>query len=219
MDKLAGLGGHELELEPVEAELEPALERPRGPLLYERQAVVVGGCAPELQPRAVEDEARKDPLLDVERMSPAAPRPPRRPGQRELLGCDLVSRRRPFRLVAEEEAEGEEALVCVSGEIELDVERAAGRHEQAWQPAVLPRSAVDLELPLALVAVERGEVVAVADPEAPAAACLGLDRLREELQLVQRGMRRSVGPDDSVRAEVPVVRRLAEVAAVGPVLA
>ena len=59
----------------------------------------------------------------------------------------------------------------------------------------------------------------VADAEAAAAERLDADRLREELQLVQRGVRGAVGPDDPVGAEVRVVRRVAEVAAVGPVLA
>ena len=61
--------------------------------------------------------------------------------------------------------------------------------------------------------------MAVVDAEAPAAARLDVHRLREELQLVQRRMRRAVGPDDPVGAEVRVVRRVAEVAAVRPVLA
>ena len=62
-------------------------------------------------------------------------------------------------------------------------------------------------------------MVAVADAEPPAAERVDAHRLREELQLVQRGMGRAVGPDDAVGAEVRVVRHLAEVAAVGPVLA
>jgi hypothetical protein len=79
--------------------------------------------------------------------------------------------------------------------------------------------AVDRHLPLAAIGVEAGEVVAVRNPE-PAAAERGhADRLREELEFVQRGMRRAVGPDDAVGAEVRVVRHLAEVAAVGPVVA
>src|SRR5205085_2897498 len=85
--------------------------------------------------------------------------------------------------------------------------------------AGLHHRAALLQLPFTAVAVERSEVVTVADAEATAAARLDLDGLRQELQLVQRGMGCAVRPDDPVGTEVPVVRRLAEVAAVGPVLA
>src|SRR5205807_1796874 len=65
---------------------------------------------------------------------------------------------------------------------------------------------------------ETREAVAVADPEAaaPRAHRLDADRLSEVLELVERGMRRPVGPDDPVGAEVRVVRLVAEVAAVRP---
>ena len=140
--------------------------------------------------------------------------------QAELLPGHFVPGRRPLGRLAQEEAEREHPLAgaAARGQPERDIQRLARRDAQRGQVPAGPPLAVDGQLPLAAVAVEAREEVPVADAEASAAQRLDAYGLREELQLVQGGVGGAVGPDDPVGAEVRVVRRLAEVAAVGPVL-
>ena len=141
-------------------------------------------------------------------------------GRLELLPGDLVPRRRPLGRLAQEEPERDRPLALAApGQPGRDVERLAGPDAQRGQVAARSPLAVDGQLPLAAVAVEAGEEVPVVDAEAAASERLDADRLREELELVQRGVGGAVGPDDPVGAEVRVVPNLAEVAAVRPVLA
>src|SRR5437868_6718534 len=67
-------------LEPVEAELEPAVQDARAPLRQQPQPVVVGGSAPELEAWPLENETsqleQRARLLVDRRRSHAAP--PRR---------------------------------------------------------------------------------------------------------------------------------------------
>jgi hypothetical protein len=129
-----------------------------------------------------------------------------------------VPGRRPLVRSPEEEAKGDESLAVAGWKLQRDVERLAGCHAQRGQATTLAPLAVDGQLPLGAIAVERCEVMAVVNPEVAAPARLDVDRLCEELQLVQGRMRRAVGPDDPVCTEVRIVRRVIEVAAVRPVL-
>ena len=144
----------------------------------------------------------------------AAAVPERRSAARRSLDLalpprDLVARRRPLGRLAQEEAERD---VLVPGHVERDVLALPRRRVQRRQVASLPLTAQVRQV---------DEVVAVVDPEPPGARVerLHADGRRQVLELVHRRVRRAVGPHEAVGAEVRVVRRLAEVAAVRPVLA
>ena len=187
--------------------LQPAGERPRALVRHQRQPVVVGRRAPQRQARAVDDERQlrrraRGPRGAVRRGVPGGL-------DLALAPRDLVARRRPLGRLAQEEAERD---VLVPGDVEHDVLALSRRRVQRWQLAPLP---------LAPQVRQVGEVVAIVDPEATRG---GVERLhahgrRQVLQLVHRRVRRAVRPHEAVGAEVRVVARLAEVAAVGPVLA
>src|SRR5262249_40318967 len=116
----------------------------------------------------------------------------------------------------QEESEGDEPLSGRGAlELELDLEAVAQRRQSAAADD-LP---IHRQLPLAAQVPEPREVAPVVDPEARAAGCLDVHRPRQELQLVQRRVRRPVGPDEAADAEVGAVRDVAEVAAVCPVVA
>ena len=119
---------------------------------------------------------------------------------------------------AEEEAEGDEPLPCARREVELQLERRSRVDAETREVPALHGHAVVAELPRPAQPVEADEVVAVADEEPLVVDGLDANGLREELQLGERGVGGPVGPDDAVGAEVGVVRLLAEVAAVGPVV-
>ena len=124
----------------------------------------------------------------------------------------------PLSGAAEEEAEGKEPLARRRRpEVERDVERFPRRHAQRRQAAATHDGAVVGQLPFTAEIGEVGEVAAVTEPKAVGPELLDRHGAGEELQLEEPGVRRAVGPDEAVRAEVRVVRRVAEVAAVGPV--
>ena len=176
------------------------------------------------RPRASALEHDRAVRLDVAaRDAPArATRRPRR--QRELLPRDLVAGRCPVGRAAEEEAEGDEPLSAAArGQVESNVERcrAARRREAA---AALPRrddGAVGVSSHVAAQVGRGRRSRAGSRPGSGRRRRRGSTRTGcdEVLELEQRRMRRPVGPDEAVGAEVRVVRLVAEVAAVGPVLA
>ena len=215
---------------------------PRAALRQQAEAVVVGRRAPELQPRAVRrgrcgrptESSERTPVFGSTTARAAASSTPsagsaaargagaaRRDGSASCCqatswpaGAHSVAARRKKRKVTNRSPRARR-----QGRARTSSASPGGDAEPR-QLAALHRLAVGGELPRARGAgrgsrSRRGCEIRKRLPR----DALDAHRLREELELGERGVRGAVGPDDAVGAEVRVVRRLAEVAAVGPVLA
>ena len=232
----------------VEPEREPASEHTRLTLGEQPQAVVVRGRSPELRAGAAEEGAAAVPaqlcqqatlardcglrfsrLEDDEAALLAGPRAPRRSRtrlagrQRNLLPRHLVTGGSPGGCAPEKEPEVDEPFSATASVDDVDPDRCAAARldTEPRQRPLLDDRAVPCDLPRAAEGREVGEVEAADDAKAAGAGVDRLDthRLGQVLELEERRMRRTVGPDEAVRAEVRVVRLVAEVAAVRPVLA
>ena len=94
--------------------------------------------------------------------------------------------------------------------------RARSRSEVDVERASLDPPPVDLDRPPQLQTREIGEGIPVGDPDPLAAEMLDSERPSAPGELSHGRVRDEVGPDETVDAEVRVIRLVAEVTAVGP---
>ena len=230
LDAVAGATGDRVDLrrEPIEPPSKPIDAHPcdlTHPTLT--HTVVVGRGAPEPATNVTADDGLAvdhdggDPgiaRLDLNRPTPFRPRHRRHHVvQRDLVPGDDMALRAPRGRPAGDRLDEQMGLPFGSlrGERDRHV-RARARSEVDVERAPLDPPPVDLDRPPQLQTREIGEGIPVGDPDPLAAEMLDGDRPSAPGELSHGRMRDEVGPDETVDAEVRIVRFVAEVTAVGP---